>query len=119
MKHSRLSSLFNFSSRFGFRNSPGVSLYSTTTYRPHREPSRGTLNDLYRRISRAGDHTAPISPILDQWIEEGRTAPKGAFVTIIKELRQYKQYKHALEVLCSVWFSGKCGNEINLGFLIP
>ncbi|CAN6561844.1 unnamed protein product [Malus baccata var. baccata] len=106
MKHSRLSSLFNFSSRFGFRTSPGVSLYSTTTmYRPHREPARGTLNDLYRRISRAGDHTAPISPILDQWIEEGRTAPKGAFVTIIKELRQYKQYKHALEI--SMWLSDK------------
>ncbi|CAN6697098.1 unnamed protein product [Malus baccata var. baccata] len=113
MKHSRLSSLFNFSSRFGFRTSPGVSLYSTTTmYRPHREPSRGTLNDLYRRISRAGDHTAPISPILDQWIEEGRTAPKGAFVTIIKELRQYKQYKHALEI--SMWLSDKRYFELTI-----
>ncbi|KAM1109329.1 hypothetical protein EV1_008840 [Malus domestica] len=113
MNRSRLTSLFNFYSRFGFRNVPGVSLYSTETYaRPYRESWRGTLNTLYRRISRSGDPAAPITPILDKWVEEGRTAHKDALVTIIKELRQYKKHKHALEV--SMWVSDKRYFELTI-----
>lgn len=100
MKHSRFSSLFNLYSRFGFRNVPGVSLYSTATdptYH-HRKCWNGALNNLYGRISRVGDRNACILPILDEWIEEGGNAEKDDLVTIIKELRQFKYYKHALEV---------------------
>ncbi|XP_034224982.1 pentatricopeptide repeat-containing protein At2g20710, mitochondrial-like [Prunus dulcis] len=107
MKHSRFSSLFNLYSRFGFRNVPGVSLYSTATdptYH-HRKCWNGALNNLYGRISRVGDRNACILPILDEWIEEGGNAEKDDLVTIIKELRQFKYYKHALEL--SMWMTDK------------
>ncbi|KAM1096479.1 hypothetical protein TB2_013743 [Malus domestica] len=68
MKHSRLTSLFNF-------------YWTKTNPRPYKESSRGTLNDLYNLISRSGHpallHTSsPVTSILDdsvtldcQWTE--------------------------------------------------
>lgn len=63
------------------------------------------LNNLYGRISRVGDRNASILPILDEWIEEGGNAEKDDLVTIIKELREFKKYKHALEL--SIWLTDK------------
>lgn len=44
-------------------------------------------------------------PILNQWVQEGRLVNKPALQLIIRQLRRYKRYKHALEV--SQWMSDK------------
>jgi hypothetical protein len=56
------------------------------------------MNHLYRRISPLGDPKVSIVPVLDQWILEGRTVTKQPLLSIIKELRRFKRYTHALEV---------------------
>ncbi|XP_057467035.1 pentatricopeptide repeat-containing protein At2g20710, mitochondrial-like isoform X3 [Actinidia eriantha] len=64
-------------------------------------------DSLYRRISPLGDPTVSIVPVLDQWVQEGRTVKKGDLENIIKELRRYSRFKHALEI--SQWMSdGRC-----------
>nr|GMC88210.1 pentatricopeptide repeat-containing protein At2g20710, mitochondrial-like [Ipomoea batatas] len=60
---------------------------------------------LYRRISPVGDPNVSVLPILDQWIEEGKTADKVELQRIIKELTRFRRYKHALEV--SKWMTDK------------
>lgn len=63
------------------------------------------MNHLYRRISPLGDPKVSIVPVLDQWILEGRTVTKQPLLSIIKELRRFKRYTHALEV--SMWMTDK------------
>ncbi|KAM5559185.1 pentatricopeptide repeat-containing protein [Rosa sericea] len=96
MKPSRWSPLFNFYSRL-----PGVSLYSTTAKSPpstsHRTHWKGTLNRLYGRISKIADPKAPIHPILDQWIQQGRPVDKVGLVFMIKELKHFKRFDNALQ----------------------
>ncbi|XP_062003898.1 pentatricopeptide repeat-containing protein At2g20710, mitochondrial-like [Rosa rugosa] len=100
MKYSHFSSLFNT-----LRNAPRhVSLYSTAAPKSHRKFWKGSLNGLYRQISRS-DPKASVLPILDRWVQDSRTVDKDDLVTIIKELRYYKDYSQALEV--SMWMSDK------------
>ncbi|KAA8516861.1 hypothetical protein F0562_017321 [Nyssa sinensis] len=77
---------------FGFRR---VSLYSTTATVSGAGKSKDSL---YRRISPIGDPRVSIVPVLDQWIEEGRKVYKDQLQNIIKQLRRYRRFKHALEV---------------------
>lgn len=44
-------------------------------------------------------------PVLDQWIEEGRNVDPPQLRRIIKELRHYRHFKHALEI--SQWMTDK------------
>ncbi|KAG7958459.1 hypothetical protein I3843_10G021700 [Carya illinoinensis] len=96
----------NLWASFFLRNGGGVSLYSTSTV-PTRwgKPWNPCLNALYRRISPIGDPRVSIVPILEQWIEEGQTVSKGPLLAIVKELRRYKRYAHALEV--SMWMTDR------------
>lgn len=55
-------------------------------------------DSLYRRISPLGDPNESIEPVLDQWINEGKHVVKEDLQNMIKELRGYRRYKHALEV---------------------
>lgn len=93
----------NLCARFVLRNGGRVSLYSTSTV-PTRsgKPWNPCLNVLYRRISPIGDPRVSIVPILEQWIEEGRTVSRAPLLAIVKELRRYKRYAHALEVFLDV-----------------
>ncbi|KAF5747746.1 hypothetical protein HS088_TW05G00473 [Tripterygium wilfordii] len=70
-----------------------------------RKPWSHSMNDLYRRISPAGDPTVSMFPILDKWALEGRPIDKEQLQVIIKELRYYKRYSHALQL--SMWMSEK------------
>ncbi|KAL6133785.1 hypothetical protein ACLB2K_066019 [Fragaria x ananassa] len=101
MKHSHFSSLFN---TLYSRLSHFSLFYSTAAPKSHRKSWRGSLDSLYRRISR-NDPKASALPILDRWVQEGRAVDKDALVTIIKELRYHKDYRQALEV--SMWMSDK------------
>ncbi|XP_065881031.1 pentatricopeptide repeat-containing protein At2g20710, mitochondrial-like isoform X2 [Euphorbia lathyris] len=69
------------------------------------EPREGPTAELYRRISPVGDWNISIVPILNQWVEEGRSVDAEGLKDIIRELRYYKRYNHALEI--SMWMSDK------------
>ncbi|CAL1370856.1 unnamed protein product [Linum trigynum] len=68
-------------------------------------PTNRSGNELYRRISPVGDPRVSIVPILDSWIEEGRSVAKQQLVSYIKELRYYGRHYHALEI--SKWMTDK------------
>ncbi|KAA8519810.1 hypothetical protein F0562_014100 [Nyssa sinensis] len=65
--------------------------------------SIGGPGSLYRRISPLGDPRVSVVPVLDQWVREGRTVGKEELQLIIKELKVYRRFKHALEV--SQWMT--------------
>lgn len=60
---------------------------------------------LYRRLSRVGIPDKSVVPVLDQWIAEGRDVDQSELRIIIKELRNYRRFKHALEI--SQWMTEK------------
>jgi hypothetical protein len=99
VKLPRITTVLNLGTLFGLRNRPNVSLYSTSTAPTlWRKPLNPSLTNLYRRISPVGNPRVTIVPILDQWIAEGKTVSREPLIAIIKELRYYKRYSHALEV---------------------
>ncbi|KAM7261797.1 hypothetical protein ACFE04_020874 [Oxalis oulophora] len=72
-----------------------------TTKNPLRGNSHSQHNQrhsLYRRISPVGDPTVSIVPILNQWVSEGKALDRGELHYIVKELRSFKRYTHALQV---------------------
>ncbi|XP_050383317.1 pentatricopeptide repeat-containing protein At2g20710, mitochondrial-like [Argentina anserina] len=81
-----------------------VSLYSTASTKCHRDLWQGSLNRLYDRIT-ASSYKASVVPILDRWLQDGQTLDKHGLLTIIKELRHYKNYTRALEVV--MWMNEK------------
>lgn len=60
---------------------------------------------VFARIAPLGSPDMSMVPVLEQWVEEGKTVAKGELQWIIKRLNSYKRYKHALEVLyfCFFW----------------
>jgi hypothetical protein len=91
--------------KLGLRNPRNVSLYSTSTAPTLvRKPWNPSLTDLYRRISPVGNPRLTIVPILEQWIAEGQTVTREPLLSIIKELRYYKRYVHALEVSLTSYY---------------
>ncbi|PIA24953.1 hypothetical protein AQUCO_14100002v1 [Aquilegia coerulea] len=53
---------------------------------------------LYNRISFSLEPRASVVPILDQWIQEGKTVDYVQLQILIKRLKTFKRYKQALEV---------------------
>ncbi|KAK2647374.1 hypothetical protein Ddye_014863 [Dipteronia dyeriana] len=110
MKLVRLSSiLHSIKSHLSLRNSFGVSSYSTTTATSERGLTRQKQNAsmcrLYRKISPIGDPTVSIVPVLDQWVQDGGAIDKKTLQVMIKELRFYKRFAHALQM--SIWMTDK------------
>ncbi|GMN50810.1 hypothetical protein TIFTF001_019973 [Ficus carica] len=60
---------------------------------------------LYQRISPVGDPSVSVVPILDQWVQEGKPVRQNDLQRIIKELRVFRRFHHALEI--SQWMSDK------------
>uniref|UniRef100_A0A7N1A1I5 Pentatricopeptide repeat-containing protein n=1 Tax=Kalanchoe fedtschenkoi TaxID=63787 RepID=A0A7N1A1I5_KALFE len=73
------------------------------------------VDALYRRISRAGDPSVSVIPIIDQFVEQGGSIVEHQIKRIIKELRKYRRFKHALEI--SEWMSKKRHNGLMPGDL--
>ncbi|KAJ0807998.1 hypothetical protein HanLR1_Chr00c0860g0778051 [Helianthus annuus] len=71
-------------------------LYSTET-NIHQNFKRNDDN-LYRRISPVGDPNISMIPILDQWEKEGKTVIYTQLFLIIKTLRKFNRFTHALQV---------------------
>ncbi|KAJ0089363.1 hypothetical protein Patl1_32856 [Pistacia atlantica] len=91
----------NFQLRLG--NVSRISSYSTATRNLTTEwrsssPYSKSMRDLFRRISTLGDAMVSIVPLLDQWVQEGRTVEKEQLQVFIKELRSFRRFTHALQI---------------------
>lgn len=80
-----------------------VLCYSTETTIINKEKQKPTISkkndNLYRRMSPVGDPKASMIPILEQWQNEGKTVRFDQLIVIIKSLRKFNRYTHALQVL--------------------
>ncbi|KAJ9690448.1 hypothetical protein PVL29_012876 [Vitis rotundifolia] len=63
------------------------------------------ISPLYRRISPLGDSKISMVPVLDEWVQKGRTVNEEELRDIIQKLNHYRRFKHALEI--SQWMSDK------------
>ncbi|KAJ1389744.1 Tetratricopeptide-like helical domain superfamily [Sesbania bispinosa] len=60
---------------------------------------------LFFRISRARDPNVTMTRLLDQWVEEGRDIKHSELQFLVKQLRTYRRFNHALQV--SEWMSNQ------------
>ncbi|KAE8736388.1 putative pentatricopeptide repeat-containing protein [Hibiscus syriacus] len=88
-----------------------VMAYSTKTLsRPSPSKSPDTL---HTRVSRSGDPKSSVVPVLNQWLEEGKPMKQSTLQVIIRHLRSFRRYKHALEV--SEYMSEEMKYNISVG----
>ncbi|XP_062022152.1 pentatricopeptide repeat-containing protein At2g20710, mitochondrial-like [Rosa rugosa] len=87
--------------------------YSTKTLPS--SPSPSPSPSLYRRILHAGDGNPRVSitPVLNQWLNEGRGVQKPELVDFIKQLRKCRRFNHALEL--SEWMTGEMRHGMTAG----
>ncbi|XP_015899701.3 pentatricopeptide repeat-containing protein At2g20710, mitochondrial [Ziziphus jujuba] len=108
MKVSSFNSIMKF---FGnhFCSSRTRSLLSVSYYYNYSTSPRSSwkqpVDALYRKISPMGDPKVSIVPVLDKWVQDGQYVSKAGLLDIIKELRHYGRYGHALEI--SMWMTDK------------
>lgn len=77
--------------------------YGTTSTKQDKNQKRDWV---FARIAPLGSPDVSMVPVLEQWVEEGKTVVKSELQWIIKRLNSYKRYKHALEVLYFCFFFG-------------
>ncbi|CAK7349804.1 unnamed protein product [Dovyalis caffra] len=78
-------------------------LFSTKT--PTKPLSSSGSSELYRRFEVIRDPRVSIVPVLDQWVKEGNTVDKHQLVNLTRLMKDFKRFKHALEV--SEWMTGR------------
>ncbi|KAI3728677.1 hypothetical protein L6452_17318 [Arctium lappa] len=79
--------------------------YSTETSVIQQKQIPQKNDSLYSRISPVGDPNASMIPILDQWQSEGKFVSFQRLIVIIKSLRKFNRYTHALQL--SEWMSNR------------
>ena len=61
---------------------------------------------LYRQLSALGGQPHGImTKTMNKWLREGNTVGSGDVIRFVKELRKYKRFGHALEVVFSLSLS--------------
>ncbi|XP_019225333.1 PREDICTED: pentatricopeptide repeat-containing protein At2g20710, mitochondrial-like [Nicotiana attenuata] len=55
-------------------------------------------DDLYQRLLPYAPSTVSMTPIINQWIREGKTVEYTVLKKAIKQLRAYRRFKHALQI---------------------
>jgi len=68
--------------------------------------ARAGGENVFRRISVLGDPNCSVIPELQRWVNEGKSLGKWELQLIIKQLRKYSRYQHALQI--SEWMDS-CG----------
>lgn len=62
--------------------------------------SSSSSSSLYRRLSAlASNRDGTVAKVLDGWVMEGNSINKNYIISFIKELRKYKRFRHALELI--------------------
>ncbi|XP_077241761.1 pentatricopeptide repeat-containing protein At2g20710, mitochondrial-like [Tasmannia lanceolata] len=62
-----------------------------------------STDSLYKRVSTLGDPRVSIVPVLEKWVEEGRKVQNWDLRSMVKQLRNHRRFKHALEI--SQWMA--------------
>ncbi|KAI5058056.1 hypothetical protein GOP47_0026226 [Adiantum capillus-veneris] len=62
----------------------------------------GQNGRLSRQLIRLGDDES-VTPLLQQWMDEGNGLPKNAAIVALTNLKRHRRYKQALEVANFVW----------------
>ncbi|CAK7349797.1 unnamed protein product [Dovyalis caffra] len=70
-------------------------------------------DSLNLRISRAGNPKVSVIPVIEQWLEEGNDIKKSHLQNLIKQLRRYRRFSHALQI--SQWMGDKRDYEQSPG----
>ncbi|KAI4322665.1 hypothetical protein L6164_022337 [Bauhinia variegata] len=97
-------------SKWNFFNLSQVSValfYSVST---NPLQSASSIDSLFLRISRAGDPRVSMTPILNQWIKEGRDVNQSELQRIIRILKKRHRYTHALQV--SEWMNNEGNHDL-------
>eukprot|EP01018_Ginkgo_biloba_P034030 Gb_09452 [translate_table: standard] len=68
--------------------------------------------NLYTRISRVGNPSCSVIPVLQKWVQEGKIVKKWELQNFIKEFRKYRRHKHALQI--SEWMDSQRGLKLSL-----
>ncbi|GAB2262943.1 hypothetical protein Droror1_Dr00003940 [Drosera rotundifolia] len=55
-------------------------------------------DSLYQRLSRAGNPRTSMVPILEQWLQEGRSVNQDELRFLVTRLRKFRRYIHALQI---------------------
>ncbi|KAI3698283.1 hypothetical protein L2E82_41709 [Cichorium intybus] len=72
--------------------------YSTETSIIQEKHISKKNDNLYRRISPVGDPNVSMIPILEQWEKEGKSVKFKQLIDMIKSLRKFNRYTHALQL---------------------
>lgn len=72
---------------------------TTTVSSSSTSSSAPAVDSLYGRISRARNPRISIIPVLNQWVDQGRDLKQAELQKIIRQLRKYRRFSHALQVL--------------------
>lgn len=59
----------------------------------------GWPDNLYNRVAVVGDPRRSVVPVLERWVQEGNPVEKTYLQGMVKQMRVYRRYAHALEVL--------------------
>ncbi|KAH7533328.1 pentatricopeptide repeat-containing protein At2g20710, mitochondrial [Ziziphus jujuba] len=86
-----------------------VLFYSTEALSSSSPP----VDSLYDRISRIGNPRVSIVPVLNQWVEQGRDVKQAQLQKIIRQLRKYRRFTHALQI--SEWISIERNHGLSSG----
>ncbi|CAL9094573.1 unnamed protein product [Musa textilis] len=65
----------------------------------------GWHDSLYNRIAAVGDPTLSVVPLLERWVQEGRPVDQSELRVMVKRMRSFCRYSHALEI--STWMSDR------------
>ncbi|WCJ34116.1 Tetratricopeptide repeat (TPR)-like superfamily protein [Euphorbia peplus] len=108
MKLDRLSNCVHKISRYRSEMVSPWNLYSTKAL-GHliytRQWDESSTNELFHRISPVRNQNVSLVPILDQWVKEGGPVNRDFFIDIIRRLRSFRRYNHALQI--SMWMTDK------------
>lgn len=62
--------------------------------------SSSSSSSLYRRLSALGaDSESSVAKVLNRWLREGKSVKKYEIERYVKQLRKYKRFNHALQVI--------------------
>ena len=67
--------------------------------------TESVVASLENRVFKVGDPVIPVSPILKQWVEEGREVTKLQLENLVYRLTQSRRFTHALQVISHFPFS--------------